>query len=620
MYKKIKHPVRTQKKKPKQIDLVPTKKINYERILEWLALTPLLLIAAIVPLIVYTKIIYLTPLEELNWIGQGSVQLEFFAYYKALIFVVLTGISTFFFIILCIVRKSFLTKSKYNFFIALYLVFVLLSYFLSDDKVISQRGFIDLHQGVFVLISYALVIVLMMNLVQNQKHVKAFLISFGFVGFISSFIGISQYLGYDVFQTDWGMSLILPNILEPIRNEIQVNLGTFNLYGTMGNSNYVGSFAAIMVPIGFTFYFASRKNMSIMMSLLFLLLMIFVAFGSNSRAGLLGVIISLLLSVLIFRNQIIKRPIFSILPFIVLAFSGLLLNTVSEGKLVERFNSMNLIKEIQSKSQEDERIVFKSIEVDAMTLRIETNREVLVIEKVLPTLYAYDQNGTPLVLNEQSGVFRFTDPNYQSYTLFLDSSNAYFVVRAYHTEFIAYHTIQGLKLVGQGMELVKPTDVPRIKLLDSYDSLFSHRVYIWSRSLPILSDTIFYGVGPDMYPTVFPHNDFIGKANSIGNNIIITKPHNMYIQIGINTGLLSLASLMVVFSIFLGGAIKSIWKSQFKQFNDFLCAGLFLSVLAYLITGLFNDQVVSVAPLFYIVLGLGISVNHLNTQERDDLK
>ena len=40
-------------------------------------------------------------------------------------------------------------------------------------------------------------------------------------------------------------------------------------------------------------------------------------------------------------------------------------------------------------------------------------------------------------------------------------------------------------------------------------------------------------------------------------------------------------------------------------------AGLFAGVMAYLVTGIFNDQIMSVAPLFYGMLGLGIAINRL---------
>ncbi|GAB6100352.1 hypothetical protein JCM16358_22310 [Halanaerocella petrolearia] len=42
--------------------------------------------------------------------------------------------------------------------------------------------------------------------------------------------------------------------------------------------------------------------------------------------------------------------------------------------------------------------------------------------------------------------------------------------------------------------------------------------------------------------------------------------------------------------------------------------GVFTAFIAYVITGLFNDSVISVAPVFWSLLGIGISIN-LQLQE-----
>ena len=40
-------------------------------------------------------------------------------------------------------------------------------------------------------------------------------------------------------------------------------------------------------------------------------------------------------------------------------------------------------------------------------------------------------------------------------------------------------------------------------------------------------------------------------------------------------------------------------------------AAIFLSITAYLVAGMFNDSIVAVAPLFWILLGMGIGINRM---------
>lgn len=40
-----------------------------------------------------------------------------------------------------------------------------------------------------------------------------------------------------------------------------------------------------------------------------------------------------------------------------------------------------------------------------------------------------------------------------------------------------------------------------------------------------------------------------------------------------------------------------------------------LGVIGYLFAGIFNDSVISVAPVFWIVLGVGVALNYMNRTE-----
>ncbi|NCU33238.1 MAG: O-antigen ligase domain-containing protein, partial [Candidatus Moranbacteria bacterium] len=174
--------------------------------------------------------------------------------------------------------------------------------------------------------------------------------------------------------------------------------------------------------------------------------------------------------------------------------------------------------------------------------------------------------------------------------------------------FRVFHMIDGLKLIGLNGELVDAVDVNRLELLKGYEKLFSSRAYIWSVSIPMLKDYIWIGAGPDMYPIAFNQNDFVGIANGYMTNTIVDKPHNMYIQIGINTGILSLLALFAAFIVVIVKLSISTFKSKGEDLSDYFSVGVLVALIAYLATSFFNDQMISIAPLFYICLGLGLAI------------
>ena len=142
------------------------------------------------------------------------------------------------------------------------------------------------------------------------------------------------------------------------------------------------------------------------------------------------------------------------------------------------------------------------------------------------------------------------------------------------------------------------------------EKLGSSRGYIWSRSIPLLKDTLLIGHGPDTYAGYFPQNDFMAKYKYLDNpKIVVDKPHNMYLQAGINTGVLSLLILLAMFIGYFIWSLRLYIKSDFKDINSIIGAAVAVGILGYLVTGLFNDSIVGVASVFWCLLGIGISCN-----------
>ena len=146
-------------------------------------------------------------------------------------------------------------------------------------------------------------------------------------------------------------------------------------------------------------------------------------------------------------------------------------------------------------------------------------------------------------------------------------------------------------------------------------NLGSGRGYIWARSIPILKETILLGKGADNYWAYFPRYDYVEAWKNGYYGKTISTPHNMYLQIGINSGVISLAAFLAFFAIYFVDCVKLYWKEEFNSFLPQAGISICLAVTAYMLSGVLNDMMVCVTPVFWCLMGVGLAVNRLYRKE-----
>lgn len=135
----------------------------------------------------------------------------------------------------------------------------------------------------------------------------------------------------------------------------------------------------------------------------------------------------------------------------------------------------------------------------------------------------------------------------------------------------------------------------------------SARGFIWSRTLPLLLETMVLGYGPDTFALVFPQQDFAGKFLVYGTtDMVVDKAHNLFLQSAVNTGVLSALALLILFGSYLVTATRVYLKHPPGDGAEVVGVACLAGVAGYLVAAIFNDSVVSVAPVFWATLGLGL--------------
>jgi O-antigen ligase len=501
--------------------------------------------------------------------------------------------------------------------LAIYSVFSLLSTVISSYSSYGYSGILEQFESVFVLISYCVIAFYAYLIINTENDIK-FIIKYFSIGIaIIILIGLTQAIGYDFYTTEIGKNLILSRSTRAYGDGFSFNLGKYRVYSSLFNPNYVGVYAALVVPILLTLLFFTKKIKSFIYFFSLLIGLLICLFGSESRSGFIGIIISILFLLIIIRKKLMKnwKVVISILACGLCVF--FIINHLNNNTLISKFTNLfqtsKIEKSLTSITTYDDKV---SIEYKNNTLNIEliTNNGQFV-----DFLLTDDNNNIVVSKIDNSNLLytitdtRFTGVTIQpivydgmlSFQFKVDSFGGYF------TNQTGDNTYYFINIYGK-LDKIYPA---KSALFKGYETFASGRGFIWSRTLPLLKDHIFFGSGADSFVFAFPQNDYIGLFNYGFYEQLITKPHNMYLQTGVQTGLISLMSILVFFLIYFISSFKLYFKSNFNTFTSQVGLAIFIGTISYMISGLSNDSTICVAPIFWALIGVGIAINTIVKKE-----
>lgn len=575
-------------------------------------LLPIALAISVVQLIVFMKIDWLSELVKNNWYGDDYYA-DFFSYYKSKWVIIFTVAAIVFFLVYSLVKGFKFNKSFLYIPAAAYALLIIISTVTSEHKEVALNGFVARYEGMWVLLCYLILMVITFNLVKDESQIKFLLGVLLISAAIIALIGTFQFFDMDIFRTDLGKLAILPKEFKASREGLEFTFAESNVYSTFSNPNYVGSYVALLLPIAFVAFLVFKKiYMKIAAGLLMIILLISLI-GSRSSAGIVGVIFSGILALIIFRKEIFKRkwiPI-TVAAGVIIAFIGV--NLATGGAVVSKIKS-----EVKGAVNGDPYYNLKDIIFESNSVSIVSETATLVIKVDEEEQFQfYDENNniikTKIDKRENDSYIRFYDSKYFNIYNSLTIEGPLIRVNQKYSSFPLYAMGDGtIRLIGLRGEPIIMIEKPETFGFIGKETIGTSRGYIWSRTLPLLKNAFLKGFGPDNYSLAFPQYDYIGKLRAFrnGTNVIVDKPHNMYLQIATNTGVLSLIAFLALAGIYVIQSFITYVKIE-KNFMTFAGAGIFLAICGYLVTSFFNDSVVGIAPIFWVLLGLGFICNKM---------
>ncbi len=583
-----------------------------------LILLPLMVLVGIVPLIVRLYV-YDCGLEYFDffqnaddYLAKGGTS-DLFLRWKMVWFVALSAIMASILIFKLVTEGKKLEFHKIFLPLGVYALMALLSSVLSDYRHYSFVGIYEQFEPLWALLGYCVVIYYAFLFIQNEHDVKMVLWALTFSTVIILYIGITQAFFTDFFKTDLGAKLILPKwaFKEDGSTDMTFNFEKGRVYLTLYNPNYVGSYVAILMSVFLMLIFGADKVWKKIASGVITVGLILVLLGSGSRAGIIGTAVSVVAMMIIFNKRLFKHWIAVLLTGALLVGVVVAYGHHTDYALLKRLKAaMHPTKHIfnlTSIKTLDEEVVITYKEknlhgimeynsaVGTFDVRFNDdagNKVETVADTTALTFTLQDERFPgfvvkPVMLNETQLGFELKIDGHGWY--FVRASGTYYLFTPY----------------GQ---LVKTVDTESVDWLVEHPGAFSKRAYIWGKTIPLLKHYVILGSGADTFVIAFPNYDFVSMYNGGFGTETMTKPHNMYLQIGVQTGVISLIAILVFYFWFFFYGLNTCFGLKEYNFSAFVGAGVLAGSAGYMVVQIINDSSITVAPVYWTMIGVGLAV------------
>lgn len=570
-------------------------------------LLPIIFILAIYPFITHFKE-YNASLSQFSWFSQTDITSDFFLYYKQNYFIVISII-----MVIIIAYRAYnnkkIIKFTYLFIpLSIYALLAFLSSLFTKYRSYAFTGTYGQYESVFALLGYCLIVYYIYLFVHTEEDIRLILYYFIISIIIMSLIGLTQILGHDFFTTSLGKRLITPSALW--NTDLSFNFPGSWVYLTLYNPNYAGVYAGLILPVLFFLIIFTKKKKQLLMPITAFILLSICLIGANSLGSIIGIIITTLLIIVLLWRYLFKYYYITIPAVLIVLLVVSIYNFKNDNILINKIVSIVNLNKTEVKLND-----------------IQTNNDHLLIN------YMGNTMKIQLTGDEQANNFIIKDASSKDIPYTIDSSNGAYVINdnrfpsfvltpfIYQNELSFNVLIDGKQwpftnktkdgsyyYINRYGKLDKIVKAPSI-LFKNHENFANYRGYIWSRSIPLLKDHIILGSGADTYVLEFPHRDYVNLYNNNFTDQLLTKPHNMYLQIAIQTGVLSLIAFVLFYILYFISSLKLYIKGNFNNFYSQIGAGIMAGTFCYMVSGMVNDSSIAVAPIFWIFVGLGIVVN-----------
>lgn len=600
---------------------------------------PAVVALAIIPTIMYATLVSSQLVDTYRYFrgtatDDGYLFLDIYSQGKAFAVVVIAIIMMALALLCCVYLFRRIEKRSLVFVGAsvVYVLMTLISALCSEYRDIALWGQFDRAEGFFTTACYFVIFLFTMYSFKTTKNFRYVVFALFFCVGINTILGIFQFTGNSLENNDWFLKLIVD---KQYADSIVLasNHTKSALLGALYNYNYVGSFTGLVIPLFSTMAIFDKKILHKVLYIIFDMMALFMLMGSTVRSGVVAVAAAVAVGIFLFFRLILKRwkiAAGALGAAVLLIVGG---NLITNGAFFKRVSTLlgDMVQVVAPAEKKTD--LFDSLPVreiihnkdGSVTLVAQTDAMNISFNAEENRYVFTDNGGDEISMAFNSlGEMRSTDERFSGITLDftgasenLSEGSAMFLwFNDDSSSILSFYLFGGknIHLVDNKInDRIVPINAEHIGF-EGKELVGSSRGYIWSRTIPLLRKCVLIGYGADTFAYVFPQNDFLAKYYSYaeGFHITVDKPHNLYLQIFISNGLVALIAFLGICLFYLVDCFRLYALKKEYRTEQIYGAAVMLAIVGYLTAGMFNDSVVSVAPMFWILLGVGCALNTIN--------
>ncbi len=600
---------------------------------------PAVIALAIIPTIMYVTLVSSSLVDTYRYfrgtpVDDGYMFLDIYSQGKAFAVVVIAIIMMALALICCVYLFRRIERRSLVFvgLSVVYVALTLISALCSEYREIALWGQFDRAEGFFTTACYFVIFLFSMYSFKTTKNFRYVVFALFFCVGVNTILGIFQFTGNSLETKDWFLNLIVD---KKYADSVSINSGvkSNSLLGALYNYNYVGSFTGLVIPLFSTMAIFDKKILHKIFYIIFDMMALFMLMGSTVRSGVVAVAAAIIVGIFLFFRLILKRwkiALGALGAAVLLVVAG---NLITEGAFFKRVSTLlgDMVQVVVPAEEKTD--LFDTLPVreilhnndGSVTLVTQTDAMHISFNASENRYIFTDNRGEEINMSfNNTGEMTSTDERFSGITLDFNSvsdnlseGSAIYLWFNDNSKSILSFGLFG----GKNIHLVDNKIADRIEPVNAEHFGFegkelvgSSRGYIWSRTIPLLKNCILIGYGADTFAYVFPQQDFLAKYYSYaeGFHITVDKPHNLYLQIFISNGLIALIAFLGICLFYLADSFRLYALRKEYRIEQIYGAAVMLAVVGYLAAGMFNDSVVSVAPMFWILLGVGCALNTIN--------
>ena len=130
---------------------------------------------------------------------------------------------------------------------SIFLLCLFFSTLLSDHQDTALWGMYDRAEGMITQICYLILFFYTARSYRSVQDLKLLMVAIGILIAVNTVMGISQFAGNDLMTSDWMNRLVVPDDIDGRISTLQFEKA--KMYGTANHYNYLGSIAAMTLPL-----------------------------------------------------------------------------------------------------------------------------------------------------------------------------------------------------------------------------------------------------------------------------------------------------------------------------------------------------------------------------------